>query len=121
MPVADTLASSTLGSSLASATQTGTVVLAGDDAGARAVDACVVIVATTVTSGATFRVEKRNEAGNWVPINKFSITANGSYAVPVWGGNQSRNGDGPATGIRVNCISYTDGSYACSVSKLTKG
>lgn len=119
MPLTDTLANTSFGAAL-SATGATSGLAIGDDEAARSIDCCVLIVASSVTSGATFFVERKNAGGAWRPIAKFAITEDGSYAIPAWGGKENRSGADPQTNIRVNCVARTDGSYACSLSKLTK-
>lgn len=126
MPIVDTLANTTFGSALTAAGSTSALTFGGDGRGQ---SASVLIVATAVTTGASFTIEVEGggtsnttfggAAANYAPIASFAITANGSYAVPI--DVRRRGAIGADTKIRVTCTTRTDGSYACSLSKLTKG
>lgn len=113
-----TLTSTSLGAALAATGQTATVVAIaspGDKDARRGTTACVVIVATSVTSGATFQVERQRSVGQpWEIVARFEITTNGSYGV------STRNDSVPdgQSNVRVNCVAYTDGSYACTLQTM---
>lgn len=76
------------------------------------------IVASTVTSGATFQIEGRRSVNGvntaYRPIRKFAITASGTYAVPA----DPLNG-GTFDEYRVNTLARTDGSYVFTTQALT--
>lgn len=83
----------------------------------------LAIVATGVTTGATFNIEGRRSTrdGNtpYQVLNTFSITANGTYAVPV---ETDLDAIGTAPlyeQYRVNTTSFTDGSYVVTKQTIT--
>lgn len=82
------------------------------------------IVASTVTTGATFQIEGRTVdqvgTGPWIPFLAFAITASGTYSVPAaHDGKKWHTGPGLPTDVRVNCTSYTDGSYVVTSTAIT--
>ncbi len=84
-------------------------------------DNAIVIVASTVTSGATFQIEGKTESGTWVPVVKFAITATGSYAFPICNRILRKRHLDTNCQLRVTCTACTDGSYACSRNTFTEG
>jgi hypothetical protein len=115
MPLTATLAATSFGSALATVTAT-----AGLEFDERK-DNAIVIVASTVTSGATFHIEAKTESGAWVPVIKFAITATGSYAFPISDRIRRERSLDSNCQFRVSCVARTDGSYACSRNTFTEG
>lgn len=108
----DTIASTAIGAALNSVAATAAVT-APDPR----LSPTVVIVAASVTDGATLVIEGKS-GDTYYPITTFNITANGSYAVPLYGVRAPV--EKPDT-IRINCIARTDGTYTGTYNTLTKG
>jgi hypothetical protein len=86
--------------------------------------ASVNIVASSVTTGASFQIEGRTStrdgAGSWIPVVAFDITANGTYSIPVFGSKQRHIRTGKTIEeFRLNCTALTDGSYVATSGKVT--
>ena len=81
--------------------------------------AVLKLVASGVTSGATFNIEGRSSTrdgvGSWIPLVTFNVTANGTYAVPVFTNKQFHIRRGMTIEEwRLNAVSVTDGSYVAT-------
>ena len=114
MPLNDTLTTDAIGAGLSSVTAGTALALTQGDP--RGIDRSVVIVATSVTTGANLQVEVDCGSGYEV-LAKFSITADGSYAIPL--APKDRKGSDPES-VRVRVNSRTDGTYTPHLTTLTR-
>lgn len=112
-----TVATAAIATVTATGTQTAVAVGSEDEAQLN-------VVASSVTDGATFQIEGRSStrdgAGSWIPLVAFSITADGTYSVPVFSNKQKRIRRGKTIEEwRLNCLTRADGSFVCTSGKVT--
>ena len=115
----DTVTSTTYGAALsATGATSGIAFPAGFAEGDKEVVA--VIVASAVTNGGTLQVEVKSGDG-WRPVDRFDITANGTYAIPLRDAIQRRAGViDPGGSHRVNCTARTDGTFTCTYTTIDR-
>lgn len=66
----------------------------------------LLVKATGVTTGATFKLQTKDPAGNWYDLWTNSFTATGTQIQII---------DTPLIALRGDISSYTDGTYTASI------